>query len=196
MRGVIFLFSALLLGLTSASRAGELKLLEAFLPIVPPVPAVTPAPAPAGATKTPNAGRPVNPVKPAEAPPGVVKPVGPTKRIEVNKTTQTLSAYEGDTLFLQTRVSTGKWDKATPNGSFKAQEKDRMHRSRKYNNAAMPFSIWITGNCFIHGFASVPHYPASHGCVRVPLSQDNPAKKLFEWTDIGTTIDIVGQWPE
>lgn len=194
MRGGLLVLAAVLLSLAPAGQAGELKLLEAFLPIVPQVPVVPPAPAAAPKPSTP--GRPVNPVKPAEAPPGVAKPVGPAKRIEINKTTQTLSAYEGDTLFLQTRVSTGKWDRSTPNGSFKAQEKDRMHRSRKYNNAAMPFSIWITGNCFIHGFASVPHYPASHGCVRVPLSQDNPAKKLFEWTDIGTPIDIVGQWPE
>ena len=47
------------------------------------------------------------------------------KRVEIDKTRQTLRAYEGDRLVLETRISTGKWDKSTPNGHFEAGEKQR-----------------------------------------------------------------------
>lgn len=121
-------------------------------------------------------------------------PGGTTKRVEIDKTTQTLRAYEGDRVILETRVSTGKWDKSTPNGQFSAGEKDRMHYSRLFQNAPMPFSVQVAGNVFIHGFSYVPSFPASHGCIRVPLDKGNPAKQFFDWVDPGTPIEITGHW--
>jgi len=121
-------------------------------------------------------------------------PATPAKRVEIDKTTQTLRAYEGDKLVLETRVSTGKWDKSTPNGQFTAGEKDRMHYSKLFKNAPMPFSVQVAGDVFIHGFSSVPRSPASHGCIRVPLDNGNPAKKFFDWVDPGTPIEITGHW--
>jgi lipoprotein-anchoring transpeptidase ErfK/SrfK len=121
-------------------------------------------------------------------------PDTPSKRVEIDKTTQTLRAYEGDKLILETRVSTGKWDRATPNGQFSAGDKFRMHHSRLFDNAPMPYSVEVTGNVFIHGFGSVPRWPASHGCVRVPLDGGNPAKRFFEWVEPGTPIEIKGHW--
>jgi lipoprotein-anchoring transpeptidase ErfK/SrfK len=118
----------------------------------------------------------------------------PAKRVEIDKTTQTLRAYEGDKLFLETHVSTGKWDKSTPNGQFNAGDKDRMHHSRLFQNAPMPFSVQVTGDVFIHGFAYVPHFPASHGCIRLPLDKGNPARKFFDWVEPGTPIEISGRW--
>jgi lipoprotein-anchoring transpeptidase ErfK/SrfK len=69
-----------------------------------------------------------------------------------------------------------------------------MHFSRLYHNAPMPYAVQLEGNFFIHGFSSVPGYPASHGCVRVPMTKDNPAKKFFEWVEPGTPIVVVGSW--
>ncbi|MDR3401106.1 MAG: L,D-transpeptidase [Chthoniobacter sp.] len=114
--------------------------------------------------------------------------------MEIDKTHQTLSAYEGDKLVLQTHVSTGKWDKSTPNGHFQAGDKFLMHYSKLFNNAPMPYSVEVNGNVFIHGFTSVPRQPASHGCIRLPLDGDNPAKRFYEWVERGTPIDISGQW--
>jgi lipoprotein-anchoring transpeptidase ErfK/SrfK len=116
------------------------------------------------------------------------------KRVEIDKSTQTLRAYEGDRLVLESPVSTGKEGKNTPNGHFTAGVKQRMHHSRLYHNAPMPFSVQLAGNYFIHGFSSVPHHPASHGCIRLPLNDGNPAKKFFDWVDPGTPIDITGKW--
>jgi lipoprotein-anchoring transpeptidase ErfK/SrfK len=120
--------------------------------------------------------------------------VSATKRVEIDKTQQMLRAYEGDRLVFQSRVCTGRWDGSTPNGNFTAGEKHRMHYSRLFQNAPMPYSVQVTGNVFIHGFSFVPKRPASHGCIRLPLDGDNPAKQFYEWVETDTPIEIRGRW--
>lgn len=117
------------------------------------------------------------------------------QRVVIDKTEQRLSAYEGNRLVLQSRISTGKADRSTPNGSFRVGAKFRMHYSSRYHNAPMPYSVQVTGNVFIHGYGDVPAWPASHGCIRVPLDGDNPARRFFEWVQSGARVDIVGHWP-
>lgn len=112
------------------------------------------------------------------------------KRVEVNLALQRLYAYQGDTLVLETNISSGRYGN-TPSGTFSAGPyKSRMHYSSRYHNAPMPWSVQITGHIFFHGFSSVPSYPASHGCIRVPLTGINPARFLYEWIDVGTPIRI------
>ena len=52
------------------------------------------------------------------------------KRVEIDKTRQTLRADEGDRLVLKTRIGAGKWDKSPLNGQFEAGDKLRMHYSK------------------------------------------------------------------
>lgn len=124
--------------------------------------------------------------------PGAPAPAG--KHVVVDKTAQMLRAYEGDRLVFQSRVSTSKWDRFTPNGQFTAGDKERMHYSKLFHNAPMPYSVQVVGDIFIHGFTSVPNHPASHGCIRLPLDGGNPAKRFYEWIETGTPIEIIGQW--
>ncbi|MBP83352.1 MAG: hypothetical protein CMO61_05835 [Verrucomicrobiales bacterium] len=113
-----------------------------------------------------------------------------SKRVEINLTTQRLKAYQGRRLVMQTKISSGK-NRATPTGSFHAGPyKNEEHYSSLYDNAPMPWSIQVTGHIFIHGYNVVPEFPASHGCIRVPISGRNPAKRLFEWLDVGTPVQI------
>lgn len=113
------------------------------------------------------------------------------KKVEVNLSAQTLQAWQGSRMVMQTHISSGRND-STPTGWFKAGPyKARMHYSRKYDNAPMPWSVQIHGNIFVHGFASVPDYPASHGCIRVPINVGNPAKFFYEWVDLGTPVHVV-----
>lgn len=120
---------------------------------------------------------------------------GGEKRVVIDQTLQMLRAYEGDKLVLESRVSTGKnhW---TPNGSYRVQGKYRMHYSSIYNNAPMPYSVQVHGNYFIHGFTDVPNHPASKGCIRLPLTNGNPAKEFFEWVEVGTPVSITGRWEQ
>lgn len=114
------------------------------------------------------------------------------KRVEVDLTKQQLSAWEGKRLVLQTHISSGRYYNSTPVGEFTAGPyKAKMHHSKKYKNAPMPWSVQIKGHVFIHGFTSVPDHPASHGCIRVPLDGGNPAKWFYEWVEVGTAVAVV-----
>ena len=112
------------------------------------------------------------------------------KRVEVGLADQRLRAWQGELLVLETRISSGR-NGRTPKGRFRAGPyKAKMHYSKLYDNAPMPWSVQVNGNVFIHGFNSVPSYPASHGCIRMPLDGDNPARFLYEWIDVGTPVTI------
>lgn len=39
----------------------------------------------------------------------------------------------------------------------------------------------------IHGYAEVPTYAASHGCLRVPIPD---AASIYSWVRIGTPVDV------
>ena len=118
------------------------------------------------------------------------------KRVEVDLANQRLRAYQGARLVLDSAISTGREGKKTPAGEFTAGPvKSRMHRSRLYHNAPMPWSVQVHENIFIHGFRKVPRRPASHGCIRLPLTGANPAKWFYNWIDLGTPISIKGHWP-
>ena len=113
------------------------------------------------------------------------------KQVEVSLAKQQLRAWQGSRLVLQTHISSGR-DGRTPAGNFTAGPfRQRMHYSKLFNNAPMPWSVQIYGNVFIHGFTSVPNYPASHGCIRVPLDGGNPARFIYEWIDNGTPVHVV-----
>lgn len=75
----------------------------------------------------------------------------------------------------------------TPLGTFPILDKNREYFSKKYNNAPMPFSLWLTRTGIaIHGSPVTNGY-ASHGCVGVP---DPFAEKLFAATKRGDKVII------
>ena len=116
------------------------------------------------------------------------------KRVEVDKAAQELTGFQGDVVVIKTNVSTGMPGHNTPVGEFKTGPKERMHYSRKYNNAEMPYAVQVNGDIFFHGAGSVPYYPASHGCIRIPLGRKNPAKYLYNWVDRGVDVKISGKY--
>ncbi|MBS1727541.1 MAG: L,D-transpeptidase [Armatimonadetes bacterium] len=116
------------------------------------------------------------------------------KRVEVDQGEQELVGYQGDIVVIRTNVSTGRPGHHTPNGEFVTGPKERMHYSHKYENAPMPYAIQVNGDVFFHGYSSVPPYPASHGCVRIPLSHKNPARYLYHWLESGVDAKISGTY--
>jgi L,D-transpeptidase catalytic domain/Putative peptidoglycan binding domain len=55
------------------------------------------------------------------------------------------------------------------------------------NSHGMVHSNYFIGGYAIHGYASVPNYPASHGCLRVPIPN---AWQIYSWIDLGDRIVV------
>lgn len=117
---------------------------------------------------------------------------GGAKHVIVDKTTQTLRAYEGRRLVQRSPVSTGRLDQSIPNGRFNAGEKSVMHFSENFDSA-MPYSIHVTGDVYLHGSVEVPRQPSTSGSILLPLARDT-AKQFYEWIDGETLIEIAGHW--
>ena len=86
-------------------------------------------------------------------------------------------------------ISSGKDGYETPTGVFTILEKDKDHRSRTYDDAKMPYQQRLTWKGVALHAGSLPGFPASHGCVRLPMAF---AKKLFDVTPMGGTVVIAG----
>lgn len=114
-------------------------------------------------------------------------PLGPVLLI-VNLTSQRAVLYRNGIPIGITTVSSGRDGFATPTGVFTILEKDKTHFSNIYDNAPMPFMQRLTwGGVALHG-GTLPGYPASHGCVRLPHAF---AKLLFNETTLGMTVMVV-----
>lgn len=87
----------------------------------------------------------------------------------VNLATQTMNVYVGDTLMHSWSVSTARRGYKTPPGSYAPYLLDKNHRSKIYDNAPMPYSVFFLGNYAVHGTTDHKHLGqrASHGCVRL-----------------------------
>lgn len=66
-------------------------------------------------------------------------------------------------------------------------QKAVKHKSNKYSAAPMPFMQRLTWDGIAMHAGRLPGYPASHGCIRLPLEF---AKLLFGITKLGLTVVI------
>ena len=87
-------------------------------------------------------------------------------------------------------VSTGTASHPTPTGTFEILQKKRMNYSNLYNNAPMPFMQRLTWDGIALHAGAIPGYPASHGCVRLPLAF---AEKLYGETERGIWVVIADE---
>jgi hypothetical protein len=112
-------------------------------------------------------------------------------RVVVSLADQMVYAYDGDELVGAATASTAREGHITPTGIFEILDKHEMYRSKKYDNAAMPYMQRIDDyGIAMHG-GPLPGYPASHGCIRLPTKF---AAKLFAATEVGTPV-LVGGYP-
>jgi lipoprotein-anchoring transpeptidase ErfK/SrfK len=109
------------------------------------------------------------------------------ERVVVSLSDQLAYLYRGNTLMAVATISSGKDAKPTPTGIFSILDKKPMHRSRKYDNAPMPWMQRIDQYGVALHAGHNPGAPASHGCVRLPSAF---AKKLYSVTTIGTPVYI------
>ena len=110
-------------------------------------------------------------------------------RVVIDLLSQLFYIYRGDQIIGVATISSGKKGRETPLGFWSVMVKKKKGYSRKYDNAPMPFmQMYDPKGIAFHAGAN-PGYPASHGCVRLPLKF---AEKLFGVTQVGTKVIIEG----
>jgi lipoprotein-anchoring transpeptidase ErfK/SrfK len=117
-----------------------------------------------------------------------LSPDSSVNRIVVSLADQSLYAYEGQTLVAYSNISSGRAGHETPTGSFTVSEKDADHHSSLYEDASMPFFMRLTDDGVGLHAGFIPGYPASHGCVRLPLGM---ARELYQHVESGTPVQII-----
>jgi len=111
-------------------------------------------------------------------------PSGPVAVI-VSIPDQLVHVYRGGIRIAVSTCSTGKKGHSTPAGVFTILQKDKNHHSSTYNNAPMPNMNRLTWQGIALHAGNLPGYPASHGCVRLPVKF---SQLLFTVTHLGTPV--------
>ena len=114
------------------------------------------------------------------------KPQGPLI-IAISIEQQKVRVYDANGLFAESPVSTGMKGHSTPMGVFSVIQKNKMHRSNIYSGAPMPYMQRITWSGIALHAGVLPGYPASHGCIRMPMAF---AVKMWNWTRMGARVII------
>jgi peptidoglycan hydrolase-like protein with peptidoglycan-binding domain len=138
------------------------------------------------------------------------KPHGGAWRVEVNKNLEVLVVYKHSKITLISHVSTAAYSRpdgtgfVTPNGRYRALEylagpvPDSTYGGFMYN------PVFFIGRSYaIHGmpnptstfsYDGVPLNPASHGCVRIPMSVSQIFHKFVRTSPTrGTPIYVFGR---
>jgi hypothetical protein len=113
-------------------------------------------------------------------------PQGPVAII-VSIPDQRVYVYRNGIRIAVSTCSTGKPGHETPTGVFTILQKDKNHHSSTYNDAPMPNMNRLTWSGVALHAGKLPGYPASHGCVRLPMEF---SKLLFTVTHVGTAVII------
>ncbi len=94
----------------------------------------------------------------------------------VSLSSQTMTVSQNGFVRYRWKVSTARKGYVTPQGSWSAKWLSRNHRSRKYDNAPMPYAVFFNGGYAVHATFDLKRLgrPASHGCIR--LHPENAAE--------------------
>jgi lipoprotein-anchoring transpeptidase ErfK/SrfK len=108
---------------------------------------------------------------------------GDGRHVEADLTRQVLAEIEpgGHVRRIYT-ISSGKPSTPTVLGRFQVYSK-----TPGTNSEGMVDSNYFIRGYAIHGYAEVPTYAASHGCLRVPIPD---ASSIYAWVRLGTPVDV------
>jgi peptidoglycan hydrolase-like protein with peptidoglycan-binding domain len=108
------------------------------------------------------------------------------RHVEADLTKQVLAEIEpGGRVRTIYMMSSGKPSTPTVIGRFSVYSK-----TPGTNTEGMVDSNYFIRGYAIHGYAEVPTYAASHGCLRVPIP-DAPA--IYSWVQQGTPVDVYNE---
>jgi hypothetical protein len=126
------------------------------------------------------------------------EPKSEPDRVEIDLDTQVLTLYQGWQPQLLTTTSTGSGEHfcggvdgcqyaITPTGHFHFYQLIRGWQKGKLGTMWNPY--YFNGSDAVHGLQSVPAYPASHGCARIPM---HIANYFYTLVHNGESVFVVG----
>ena len=101
---------------------------------------------------------------------------------EGNLGLQLLALVDGSNVNYIFPISSGKPSTPTVLGNFHIYQ-----RTPGYLPDGMYYSSFFIGGYAIHGYDPAPDYPASHGCMRLPIPDAIPA---YNWLRMGDAVDV------
>jgi peptidoglycan hydrolase-like protein with peptidoglycan-binding domain len=104
------------------------------------------------------------------------------KHVEADLSRQVIALARGGKVERIYPISSGKPSTPTVIGSFRVYTK-----SPGYNAKGMYFSNYFIRGYAIHGYATVPVFAASHGCLRAPIPD---AISIYNWIRVGNIVDV------
>ena len=115
-------------------------------------------------------------------------------RVKMSTGAQRLYVVQGDEVLLATPICVGTPSAPTPHGTFPIRAKRQERRRASSPGAGYPMTYWMEFYSPAYGmhWGFVKPYPATHGCVRLPL---NSARKIFNMVKVGTPVDIARSQP-
>ena len=104
------------------------------------------------------------------------------RHVEADLTDQVLALIDGSQVFRIYPISSGKPSTPTVLGNFHVYRK-----TPGYLPDGMYYSNFFYTGYAIHGYDPAPTYPASHGCLRLPIDE---AINVYNWVQLGTPVDV------
>ena len=165
-----------------------------FTPTPTATPTATPTPT---ATATPTITPTPKPTKKPNTSPTNIKSILPSgvypdeRWIDINLSTQRISAYDGDKKIKTFLISSGLPGTPTVTGRFRVYVKyvATLMSGPGYYLPNVPYTMYFYNGYGIHGtyWHNNFGYPMSHGCVNMRTSE---AEWLFNWSSVGTLINV------
>jgi len=115
-----------------------------------------------------------------------LSPAGPVVII-ISLPEQVLYIYRNGVRIGRSTISSGKAGHHTPTGVFTILQKNVKHTSTLFKGASMPYMERLTWRGVAMHAGNLPGYPASHGCVRLPVDF---AQKIYAVTNNDTTVIV------
>ena len=171
--GVVVVVAATgLLGVGAVAAGGDVAAAQtlAAAPVAAAPAAAAPVAAPAAAAPARQAAAPApapaaRPAAPAKVAASAGVPCGETVQVCIDLThNKAWLLRDGVVRYGPVPITSGRAGYRTPVGSFHVLSRERLHLSREFDNAPMPYSVFfIPGIAFHQGSLGVP----SHGCIHL-----------------------------
>ena len=106
------------------------------------------------------------------------------RHVEGNLSLQLVALVDGAAVHEIYPISSGKPSTPTILGNYRI-----YMRTPGYLPDGMYYSDFFIRGYALHGYDPAPDYPASHGCMRLPISD---AISAFDWLALGDWVDVYG----